>query len=172
MWRWTIIIVWISLSVGATAQMHDCSGFSPRNNLRFTTTDVNLRAYSSTNADVLVTLPKGEKVFAYYEANGWSQVNVASLNITGYVASRFLSESCVAGGGLSRALLTNAAITKVLMSQSLSRYGGSCPCPYNYDRAGRRCGRRSAYSRPGGASPLCYSGDVTSDLIERFKGTR
>jgi len=33
---------------------------------------------------------------------------------------------------------------------------GSCDCPYDTDSAGRRCGGRSAYSRPGGASPVCY----------------
>ncbi|MEO0409166.1 MAG: hypothetical protein AAF289_17625 [Cyanobacteria bacterium P01_A01_bin.135] len=33
---------------------------------------------------------------------------------------------------------------------------GSCDCPYDTDSAGRRCGKRSAYSRPGGASPVCY----------------
>ena len=36
---------------------------------------------------------------------------------------------------------------------------GSCDCPYDRDSSGRRCGRRSAYSRPGGRSPICYVGD-------------
>lgn len=44
--------------------------------------------------------------------------------------------------------------------QSIAAYSGSCPCPYSVDRAGRRCGARSAYSRPGGARPLCYPADV------------
>lgn len=44
--------------------------------------------------------------------------------------------------------------------QSIAAYPGSCPCPYSTDRAGRRCGARSAYSRPGGARPLCYPSDV------------
>lgn len=33
---------------------------------------------------------------------------------------------------------------------------GSCDCPYDTDSAGNSCGSRSAYSRPGGASPICY----------------
>ena len=33
---------------------------------------------------------------------------------------------------------------------------GSCDCPYDYTSSGSRCGGRSAYSRPGGASPVCY----------------
>ena len=36
---------------------------------------------------------------------------------------------------------------------------GSCDCPYDTDSRGRSCGRRSAYSKPGGAAPICYVGD-------------
>jgi len=31
------------------------------------------------------------------------------------------------------------------------------------------CGRRSAYSRPGGASPLCYPSDVTDEMVAEWK---
>jgi hypothetical protein len=44
--------------------------------------------------------------------------------------------------------------------QSIAAYSGSCPCPYSFDRAGRRCGARSAYSRPGGGGPTYYPSDV------------
>jgi hypothetical protein len=37
--------------------------------------------------------------------------------------------------------------------------GQGCDCPYDRDRRGGSCGRRSAYSRPGGRSPICYVGD-------------
>lgn len=36
---------------------------------------------------------------------------------------------------------------------------GSCDCPYDTDKRGRSCGKRSAYSRPGGRSPVCYVRD-------------
>ena len=36
---------------------------------------------------------------------------------------------------------------------------GSCECPYDTDKRGRSCGGRSAYSRPGGSDPICYSTD-------------
>ncbi len=36
---------------------------------------------------------------------------------------------------------------------------GSCDCPYDTDKRGNSCGRRSAYSRPGGRSPICYESD-------------
>lgn len=37
--------------------------------------------------------------------------------------------------------------------------GQGCQCPYDYDKRGNICAGRSAYSRPGGASPRCYVGD-------------
>jgi len=53
----------------------------------------------------------------------------------------------------------DAAVQRAIR-QSIAAYSGSCPCPYSVDRAGRRCGARSAYSRPGGERPLCYPADV------------
>ncbi len=65
--------------------------------------------------------------------------------------------------------LSDAEIRRILIQQSISRYSGSCPCPYNRDRGGRRCGGRSAYSRPGGASPLCYDSDITDQMINDYR---
>ena len=54
---------------------------------------------------------------------------------------------------------TDEQIAMFLIQQSIRSYPGKCACPYQ--RASRgRCGRRSAYSKPGGASPLCYPADV------------
>lgn len=55
--------------------------------------------------------------------------------------------------------LSGHAATQAEINRSIANYKGSCPCPYNVDRAGRLCGRRSAYSRQGGAQPLCYPED-------------
>ena len=65
--------------------------------------------------------------------------------------------------------LTDAAIQTLLIRESRARYYGSCACPYNVDRAGRKCGRRSAYSKPGGASPLCYAHDVSAQMIAAYR---
>jgi hypothetical protein len=64
---------------------------------------------------------------------------------------------------------TDAEIRQELIRQSMASYRGNCPCPYNTDRAGRRCGARSAYSRPGGASPLCYEKDVTQKMVADYR---
>lgn len=69
---------------------------------------------------------------------------------------------------------TDEELRRYLIRESIAAYSGSCPCPYNYDRAGRRCGGRSAYSRPGGRSPLCFPDDVSDEQIrstrERYPG--
>ena len=55
-----------------------------------------------------------------------------------------------------------------MIRESTARYQGRCPCPYFRDSAGRRCGKRSAWSRPGGASPLCYPNDVSAEMVRDF----
>lgn len=60
-------------------------------------------------------------------------------------------------------------IAQILIQQSINTYSGRCPCPYNRASNGSRCGKRSAYSKPGGASPLCYPSDVSQAQIERYR---
>jgi len=64
---------------------------------------------------------------------------------------------------------TDAEIKQAIINESIATYHGNCPCPYNTDRAGHRCGRRSAYSRPGGASPVCYPNDVTQKMVDDYR---
>ena len=76
---------------------------------------------------------------------------------------------CLAFGQEKRSEKTDAQIRQAIIQQSIASYRGSCPCPYNSDRAGRRCGGRSAYSKPGGAAPLCYDKDVTKEMIAAYR---
>ncbi|MFN1835134.1 hypothetical protein AB2B38_007730, partial [Balneola sp. MJW-20] len=64
---------------------------------------------------------------------------------------------------------TDEEIARLIIRQSISSYSGNCPCPYNADRAGRRCGGRSAYSRAGGYSPICYVNQVSKTQIVSFR---
>jgi hypothetical protein len=66
----------------------------------------------------------------------------------------------------------DSAIRQKIIRASIASYSGSCPCPYNTDRAGRSCGRRSAYSRPGGYSPKCYPSDVTAAEVKAYRARR
>lgn len=65
--------------------------------------------------------------------------------------------------------LTNDQIRQEIIRQSLASYPGNCPCPYNADRRGHSCGLRSAYSKPGGYSPLCYPSDVSDEMVETYR---
>ena len=65
--------------------------------------------------------------------------------------------------------LTDSEIRQILIEGSINSYSGNCPCPYNRASNGSRCGKRSAYSRPGGAEPLCYESDVTDGMIEQYR---
>jgi hypothetical protein len=70
------------------------------------------------------------------------------------------------------AALTAAAIAAIIVQASRAQYhagGRPCACPEDTMRNGRACGGRSAYSRPGGASPLCYPSDVTTAMIESYR---
>lgn len=64
---------------------------------------------------------------------------------------------------------TDDDIAQRLIEQSIAQYPGNCPCPYNLARNGSRCGGRSAYSRPGGRSPLCFREDVSPQAIARVR---
>lgn len=55
---------------------------------------------------------------------------------------------------------TSVAKKRQMIRRSIASYSGSCPCPYSRARNGSSCGKRSAWSKPGGASPLCYLSDI------------
>ena len=67
---------------------------------------------------------------------------------------------------------SDSEIRQRIIRESIASYPGSCPCPYNTDRAGRSCGRRSAYSRPGGYAPLCYPRDVSDAQVRARRQSR
>lgn len=57
-------------------------------------------------------------------------------------------------------------VKKAMIEESIAQYRGACPCPYFTTKNGSSCGRRSAYSRAGGASVLCYPSDITDKQAE------
>lgn len=67
------------------------------------------------------------------------------------------------------AFQSDAQVRQRIIRESIAAYPGPCACPYNVDRAGRSCGRRSAYSRPGGAAPICYPHDVSNADVEAWR---
>jgi len=114
----------------------------------------------------------------------WSRVQDNLTRRAGWIASHLLSSDkpgseprrdSSASGESAREdpievpRISDSTIVQRIIAESVSGYSGSCPCPESRDRAGRRCGRRSAYSKPGGAAPICYPGDVSKAMIEAFR---
>jgi hypothetical protein len=70
--------------------------------------------------------------------------------------------------------ISDAAVTDAIIQQSVADYmatGHPCACPYNLTSNGSHCGGRSAHSRRGGASPICYPDQVTPEMIMQWRRT-
>jgi hypothetical protein len=68
--------------------------------------------------------------------------------------------------------LTDTDIAPSIVRESRKEYyatGKPCACPDDKARNGTACGGRSAYSRKGGAEPLCYLSDVTPERIKQHR---
>ena len=75
----------------------------------------------------------------------------------------------LAANAEARQELSDAQIRQMIIQQSIAQYPGVCACPYSVARNGSLCGGRSAYSKPGGYSPLCYPQDVSDDMVRKYK---
>ena len=90
--------------------------------------------------------------------------------------ARSFAVVCVAGlmtgfapSGAPQGRTGDARVRQAIIRESIAGYSGNCPCPYSTARNGSRCGGRSAYSRPGGAAPMCYPGDVTAAQVAAWR---
>lgn len=133
---------------------------------------VNLRDGPGTGHRILWQAPRGTAFFLQAERNGWSRLTGQTPNgpVSGWMSSRYLAAKRPLSQAASRTTKRQvaspaprdiAAARKAIIQQSINAYSGSCPCPYFRDRAGRRCGKRSAWNRRGGYAPLCYDSDVS-----------
>ena len=142
-------------------------------------TKVALRADPNSNGAVLDRLNNGLLVYRLDIQGDWVKVQHSITQKIGWVSIKRLGETPARQEEAKprekeldkkkiEKTLSRAAIVALLIKASLDNYRGSCACPYNTDRAGHRCGKRSAYSKPGGASPLCFAGDVTEAMVAGF----
>ena len=83
-----------------------------------------------------------------------------------FMAIAMLASICASTSAYA---LSDKEIKQAIIAESISSYPGNCPCPYNTDRAGHRCGKRSAYSRAGGYAPLCFQDDVTDEMVSAYR---
>lgn len=71
--------------------------------------------------------------------------------------------------GRSARKIPDAEVRKAIIAESIRAYPGSCPCPYSTTKNGKLCGGRSAWSRKGGASPICYENEVTAEMVRQWR---
>lgn len=140
---------------------------------------LNVRASPSTGGAVLAKLPRGTAVVPTLRSGAWYGVALTDGS-TGWLHGDYLAAELPAAPVELMADVPSAApsaarpaydrdqVVEAIIKASLRSYSGACPCPYNTMRNGRRCGGNSAYSKPGGRSPICYPGDVTERMIAEF----
>lgn len=80
----------------------------------------------------------------------------------------------LAGMGTSAAdqtadIMPDSEVKKEIIEESMEAYAGSCPCPYSRTKKGALCGKRSAWSKAGGESPICYAEEVTAQMVQQWR---
>ncbi|WP_077292066.1 SH3 domain-containing protein [Roseibium algicola] len=141
-------------------------------------TRLNVRDGPSKTHKVIWTLKNNEKVQVVDRDGSWALLK--DDRYQGWVFATYLTpklgtakaaknQDAAPLASNPRPGLSDAQIAEILIKRSIAYYSGNCPCPYNRARNGSSCGRRSAYSRPGGASPLCYRSDVTKTMIANYR---
>jgi hypothetical protein len=143
--------------------------------LYVTASKLNVRSAPNANGSVLLTVPRATKVVTLSTRNGWYEVALNDGS-SGWVSGEFLAERPPSetvtprpsAPAVAAPAFDRTRVVQAIIEESIWSTGGSCPCPYNVDRGGRRCGGRSAYSRPGGASPICFPEQVTDRMIQQY----
>ncbi len=128
----------------------------------FATAKVNMRSEPSVSAKVITLIGRGTAVKALNYRSGWFSVSYD--NRTGWVSEQYLAQKPPIAS--PKAVNTSKSVAPPVAArvaparrsgqQTRSPYVGTCDCPYDRMRNGRLCGRNSAYSKPGGRSPVCY----------------
>ncbi|SHO56078.1 hypothetical protein [Vibrio quintilis] len=70
---------------------------------------------------------------------------------------------------LSKEEMSDAQVRQQIIHDSIRRYPGNCPCPYSRASNGHRCGKRSAWSKPGGYAPVCYPEEISDQAVEKWR---
>ena len=78
----------------------------------------------------------------------------------------------MSSSALAKNDLSDSQVKAMMIKDSIASYSGRCPCPYNLASNGSQCGRRSAYSKPGGYAPLCYDTDITAEMVNQYKSRK
>ncbi len=124
----------------------------------FTTANVKMRSDATTESEAITTIPAGSQVVALGKRGAWRGVHYGGR--TGWVAARYLATERPSPKPVPQAAIPVETVKPAQRSRGGNPVRGPlvgrCDCPYDLMRNGRLCGGRSAYSRPGGRSPVCY----------------
>lgn len=140
-----------------------------------TASRLNVRRSPSKSSLKIGGLARGTVVRILDTEGQW--VRVLGEDAEGWVFSSYLAATTVtetapekdtSSAATSTPGVADSQARQSLIRQSIANYSGNCPCPYNITANGSRCGGRSAYSRPGGESPLCYERDISEQQLARF----
>jgi hypothetical protein len=63
-------------------------------------------------------------------------------------------------------------VRRMMIEESLARFGAECPCPYSYAWNGRQCANNSAYMKRQGETPLCYPNDISQRDVILYRRQR
>jgi len=69
----------------------------------------------------------------------------------------------------AKGTVSDAQVKQAIIDESIAAYPGTCACPFNSARNGSSCGGRSAWSKAGGYSPICYKKEVTEDMVKQWR---
>lgn len=72
-------------------------------------------------------------------------------------------------GGQGRQPLSEAKVKQQIIAESIAAYPGRCPCPYHAAKNGSACGGRSAWSRKGGYTPICYEREISGEMVRKWR---
>lgn len=87
-----------------------------------------------------------------------------------FVAMCFVAVSVFAAGSShAKTQVSDAQVKQKIIEESIAAYPGPCACPFNQARNGSSCGKRSAWSKPGGYDPVCYADEVTPEMIKAWR---
>ena len=136
---------------------------------------VPMRDAASAKGQVLDRLGPRQAVTVLERQSDWVRVRHGLTQREGWIQAKRLRDAPPAeeaekpkapSVGLT---LSAAAIAKLLIAESIAQYPGPCACPYQNARNGSSCGRRAAYVRPGGYSPLCFAKDITPEMVAGYQ---
>ena len=75
-------------------------------------------------------------------------------------------------GGVVAQRYNDEELRRLIVQESIARYGRDCPCPYSYAWNGRQCANDSAYMKRQADAPYCYPQDVPGIEIYRWRRER